>query len=57
MALPGFNKPVEWLISLLVGSIVFAIALQFLKHKPEAQVTQKESEDDIDLDGLSFTEL
>ena len=57
LALPGFNKPVEWLISLLVGSIVFAIALQFLKHKPEAQVTQKESEDDIDLDGLSFTEL
>lgn len=57
LALPGFNKPVEWLISLLVGSIVFAIVLQFLKHKPEAQVTQKESEDDIDLDGLSFTEL
>ncbi len=55
LALPGLNKPLEWLLALLVGSIVFAIALQFLKHKPEEQVVAEE--DDIDLDGLTFSEF
>lgn len=55
LALPGLNKPLEWLLALLVGSIVFAIALQFLKHKPEEQAV--EAEENIDLDGLTFSEF
>ena len=55
LALPGLNKPLAWLGALLVGSIVFAIALQFLKHKPEEQVEEKEEE--IDLDDLTFSEF
>ncbi len=57
IAIPGINKPVEWLIALAVGSLVFAIALQFLKSKPgEAPVQEDEANDDS-LDGLTFTEL
>lgn len=56
LALPGLNKPFAWLLALLVGSIVFAIALQFLKHKPTEEKVEVKSEE-IDLDDLSFTEF
>lgn len=32
IALPGINKPILWFVALLIGSLVFAIALQFLKR-------------------------
>lgn len=57
IALPGINKPVEWLIALAVGSVVFAVALQFLKHKPSEQVKEADKDEVIDLDDLSFTEV
>ncbi len=54
IALPGFNHPVEWLIALLVGSVVFAIALQFLKRKPE-DISEIVDDQDVDLGDLSFS--
>lgn len=55
LALPGLNKPIAWLFALFVGSIVFAIALQFLKHKPSEQADIKQEE--TNLDDLSFTDF
>ncbi|MCI6844245.1 MAG: PTS fructose transporter subunit IIC [Coriobacteriaceae bacterium] len=60
LALPGFNKPVEWMVSLLVGSVVFAIALQFLKRNPEkiaAEQGIKPESDDDSLNDLTFSDL
>lgn len=58
IAIPGMNKPVEWLIALAVGSVVFAIALQFLKSKPgEAVEAEDADEADDSLDDLSFSEF
>lgn len=60
IAMPGFNKPLLWLISLLVGSLVFAIVLQFLKRDSKTlrkiQVEEeKNSDDDLEIDNLSFS--
>lgn len=54
VAMPGFNYPLKWLLSLIIGSIVFAIFLQFLKRKPLEKITDDE---EIELDGLNFTEV
>ena len=40
-----------------MGSVVFAVALQFLKHKPSEQVKEADKDEVIDLDDLSFTEV
>ncbi|WP_243342356.1 PTS fructose transporter subunit IIC [Anaerococcus sp. AGMB09787] len=32
IAMPGFNNPFLWLLALIIGSLVFAIVLQFLKR-------------------------
>ena len=58
LALPAINKPVEWLVILLVGSLIFAIALQFLKRKPsEIAPAQEDDSADTSLDDLSFSEF
>ena len=58
LALPAINKPVEWLVILLVGSLIFAIALQFLKRKPsEIAPVQEDDSADTSLDDLSFSEF
>ena len=54
IAMPGFNKPFMWLLALLIGSVVFAIALQFLKHKPEDKVEEVE-EVEVNFDDLTFS--
>lgn len=56
VAMPGFNKPWLWLLSLIIGSVVFAIALQFLKRKPnELDTVEKEVDEDLSLDDLTFS--
>lgn len=55
VAMPGFNHPWLWLLSLLIGSLVFAIALQFLKRKPGDTVVEKVEEEEFDLDNLKFS--
>lgn len=43
---------------LLVGSLIFAIALQFLKRKPsEIAPVQEDDSADTSLDDLSFSEF
>ncbi|MDU7164393.1 MAG: PTS fructose transporter subunit IIC [Anaerococcus vaginalis] len=54
VALPGINKPFLWLVSLLVGSLVFAILLQFLKNKKVTNFENKKDSND-ELDNLSFS--
>ena len=56
VAIPGINKPVLWLTALAIGSVVFAIALQFLKHTPEDATAGIDAGDDVSFDDLSFTE-
>lgn len=34
IAMPGFNKPLLWLLALLIGSTVFAVLLVIIKDKP-----------------------
>lgn len=60
IAIPGMNKPVEWVAAMLIGSVVFAIALQFLKRDPSKVAEAEETtpaKDDTSLDDLTFTEI
>lgn len=59
LAIPGMNRPVEWVASMLIGSLVFAIALQLLKRDPDSVDPEqgRMAEPDDSLDGLSFTEV
>lgn len=55
-ALPGIANPGLWVVSLLVGSLVFAILLQFLKRKPaEEAVNEAEEEKELDLSQLKIS--
>jgi PTS system fructose-specific IIC component len=55
VAMPGFNHPWLWLLSLVIGSLVFAIALQFLKRKPEDIVVETDEGEEMGLDDLEFS--
>lgn len=55
VALPGITNPGGWLFSLLIGSLAFAIALQFLKHKPKAEEEAEEEEEELDLASLKIS--
>ena len=60
IAIPGMNKPFEWVVALLIGSVVFAIALQFLKRNPDKAAAKEASapaKEDSSLDDLTFTEI
>ncbi|MBY4797671.1 PTS fructose transporter subunit IIC [Collinsella sp. AGMB00827] len=59
LAIPGMNHPVEWVASMLIGSLVFALALQFLKRNPNTLAPEEpqESASSDALDELTFTEL
>lgn len=43
-ALPGINYPGYWLLSLLAGSIVFALLIQVLKRNPQDILVEEEKE-------------
>lgn len=55
VAMPGFNHPWLWLLSLLIGSLVFAIALQFLKRRPEDITVKDDDGEEMSLDDLDFS--
>lgn len=55
VAMPGFNYPWLWLFSLLIGSLVFAIALQLLKRKPEDITVENSEGEEVGLDDLEFS--
>lgn len=57
LALPAINHPIEWLGILLVGSVIFAIAIQLLKRKPADIQPDEGDDDDSSLDDLSFSEI
>lgn len=52
-ALPGINYPHYWLLSLLAGTIVFGIMIQFLKRKPQENVSDEE-ERELNLSDLKI---
>lgn len=54
-ALPGISNPGFWLLSLLIGSTVFAICLQFLKHKVQEEVQVEEQEKELDLSKIKIS--
>ncbi len=55
-ALPGISNPVLWLLSLLSGSAVFALLLQFLKRKPtEDAIEDEENEKELDLSSIKIS--
>lgn len=56
VAMPGFNHPLLWLVSLLIGSLVFAILLQFLKRKP-SDIEDENEEEEFDLEEITFKEI
>jgi PTS system fructose-specific IIC component len=56
LAIPGINNPIAWLFSLACGTVVFALLLQFLKHKPSEEQVEDSSESDSAIDNLTFQE-
>lgn len=52
-ALPGINYPQYWLLSLLVGSVVFGLLIQVLKRKPNEEEVEEEKE--INLSDLKIS--
>lgn len=54
-ALPGIRNPGLWLLSLLIGSSVFAILIQFLKRKPSEAIESDEEEKELDLASLKIS--
>lgn len=52
-ALPGINYPQYWLLSLLVGSVVFGLLIQVLKRKPNEE--EVEGEKEINLSDLKIS--
>ena len=52
-ALPGINYPQYWLLSLLVGSVVFGLLIQILKRKPSEEEVEEEKE--INLSDLKIS--
>lgn len=54
-ALAGISHPGLWLVSLLAGSAVFAVLLQFLKRKPPEESMEEETEMDLDLTSLKIS--
>ena len=55
-ALPGIANPHLWLLSLFTGSLVFAICLQFLKHKVRHDAEPREEEDqELDLSKIKIS--
>lgn len=52
-ALPGINYPQYWLLSLLVGSVVFGLLIQVLKRKPNEDEVEEEKE--INLSDLKIS--
>lgn len=54
-ALPGIKNPGLWLLSLMIGSSVFAVLLQFLKRKPATADTEDEEERELDLNSIKIT--
>lgn len=56
-ALPGIANPGFWLLSLLIGSFVFAICLQFLKRKSAEETIEEELEQQLDLSSLKISGL
>jgi len=57
LAIPGINNPAAWLFALACGTVVFAVALQFLKHKPEEQVVEDSGATDSSIENLSFESM
>lgn len=55
-ALPGITNPGLWLVSLLAGSCVFAVLLQFLKRKTSEEAARGEEEKELDLASLKITD-
>lgn len=54
-ALPGISNPGLWLLSLFIGSAVFAVLLQFLKRKPvEESEEDEEVEKELDLSSIKI---
>jgi len=53
-ALAGISHPGLWLLSLLAGSFVFAVLLQFLKSKPPEEFVE-ETEQELDLTSLKIS--
>ncbi|CUH96696.1 hypothetical protein P22_2786 [Propionispora sp. 2/2-37] len=51
--LPGQNHPELWTLSLLIGSLVFAILCVFLKRKPAQEAENEEKE--LDLSSLKIS--
>lgn len=54
-ALPGIANPGHWLLSLLAGSCVFAVCLQFLKRKPLEESSEEEIEKELDLSSIKIS--
>lgn len=54
-ALPGIANPGFWLLSLFIGSTVFAVCLQFLKHKAQEEVQVEEQEEELDLSKIKIS--
>lgn len=52
-ALPGINYSQYWLLSLLVGSVVFGLLIQVLKRKPNEE--EVEGEKEINLSDLKIS--
>lgn len=55
-ALPGISNPIGWCSSLLAGSIIFGVALIFLKRKPEEnQDLEDAEEEELNLSSLKIS--
>ena len=54
-ALAGISHPGLWVASLLIGSAVFAVLLQFLKRKPLEDSDEPETEKELNLDSIKIS--
>ncbi|MBU2701258.1 PTS system fructose-specific IIC component [Sporomusaceae bacterium BoRhaA] len=54
-ALPGISHPGLWLLSLLIGSCVFAVLIQLLKRKPSEEIEIDDTEEDLDLSSIKIS--
>jgi fructose PTS system EIIBC or EIIC component len=54
-ALAGISHPELWVTSLLIGSAVFAVLLQFLKRTPLADSDEPETEKELNLDSIKIS--
>jgi PTS system fructose-specific IIC component len=54
-ALAGISHPGLWVASLLIGSAVFAVLLQFLKRKPLEDSEEPETEKELNLDSIKIS--